>query len=498
MVEQTRHLNTVLRSLRSVNRVITQEKKRDRLIKEICNALVQTRGYKSAWIALCDASGRIIMTAEAGLGGDFLPLSKKLKKGIYPTCVKLALKSSDIVIIRNPFLDCEDCPLSSDYQGRKGMSVRLEYEGECYGVLNVSTSPDISLDDREEQSLYKEIAQDISLALYNIQLSQERLRAMEEMELLSKFPSENPYPVMRIDKEGIIKYANPASSLLLKTWNCRVGQRLPDECHRFATDNPDSGIGWETEITCGDHLLHLTFTPVKEAGYINIYGIDITERQKAKEAEDLKKLTELLIDFQEEERRLVSRELHDQIGQILAAVKLQLKMIPYDHPDLAESVVAEMDKVIGLLNRAQEDTRRLSARLRPDILDDFGLSAAIENEVKTLSEFSRINIIFIPRAIPNRIEPRKEVVLYRVAQEALTNIIRHAGASEATVQIEETSEKIVLRIADNGKGFSLDDNQFVSLGILGMKERLNSVGGLLLIKNNPTGGTILEAEIPLP
>jgi PAS domain S-box-containing protein len=495
--DKTKHLNSILHSIRSVNLIITKEKDRSRLLRGICKALVITRGYKNAWIALMDDSGNLLNTASAGLGREFSSLVEKLKGGLYPDCVRRALGSSRAVIIQDPSSECPGCPLSYGYKGRKGMSTRLKYGNEVFGVLTVSMSPDIQIDDKEEQSLYREIAQDVSFALYNLQVIEDRQRVRQEIELLSKFPSENPYPVLRIDRAGIIRYANPASSPLLKAWGCRPGRKLPGKWHRLTVDAIGAGAGREAEMICGDRLLLLTFAPVEGADYLNVYGLDITERQKAKEAEQLKKLTESLIDFQEEERKRVARELHDQIGQLLAAIKLHLRMISRDHPDLEESVEKSLEKAGGLLDRAQEDARRIAARLRPDILDDFGLSAAIENEIIALAELSDLDIIFKPGKFPERIDPRKEVALYRVAQEALTNITRHAGATSVTVNLTMSGGRAVLSVRDNGKGFAGEDPRVMRLGILGMRERLESVGGILRIEANPGGGTILEAEIPL-
>jgi len=496
--EKTEHLNIVLHSLRSVNQIITSVKDRAQLLNDICEALVKTRGYNSAWIALLEGSGNPKMTAEAGLGRQFLTMVEQFKGGSYPTCFRKALSRAGVVTIQNPYLDCPDCPLSYGYEGRKGMSVRLKYGNEVYGVLTVSISPNIQIDDKDEQSLYKEIAQDISFALHNLQIYEDRQRVRKEIEWLSKFPSDNPYPVLRIEKDGTIQYANRASSPLLKVWGCRIGERLTGEWYRLSVDTISSGAGREAEITCGDRLLLLTFAPVKGSDYLNVYGLDITERQRAKEAEQLKKLTESLINFQEEERKRVAREMHDQIGQLLAAVKLHLKMIYRDHPGLDESVVRGLSNADGLLDRAQEDARRIAARLRPDILDDFGLSAAIENEITTLSELSGLEITFKQEKFPDRIDPRKEVALYRVAQEALTNIIRHAGATSVTVILSLVGGKAILSVLDDGIGFDQNGSRNLRLGILGMKERLESLGGVLRIEAKPEGGTILEAQLPIP
>ncbi len=493
--ERTNHLNAVLWAIKGVGQVIAREKDQAGLLKGVCDALVRTRSYKNAWIALLDDDGNLLRWAESGLGRKFSLLANKLKDGDYPSCFRRALNRPGITIIRDPFSECPECPLSCGYKGRKGISTRLEYGNERYGVLTASIPGHITTDD-DEKSLFAEVAGDIAFALHNMRMVQARQRAEERLAELSKFPSENPYPVLRIDKDGTVRYANQASSPVLKAWGCRVGRKLPGRWFRLTIDALNSGARREVEMTCDDRLLLLTFAPVQEGDYINVYGIDITERQKAKEAEQLKKLAESLINFQEEERRRISRELHDQIGQLLAAVKLHLRMLTRDHPGLEESVLEGLEKATGLLDRAQEDARRIYVRLRPDILDDFGLSAAIENEVAILTELSGLDITFAPRKLPVRIDPLKELTLYRVAQEALTNIIRHSRATAVRIRIKQSTGKIVLSISDNGKGFA-QEKKIGNLGILGMHERLDSVGGVLKIETKPEGGTVLEAEVPL-
>ncbi|MBW1716576.1 MAG: hypothetical protein JRJ77_12265, partial [Deltaproteobacteria bacterium] len=181
--ERLEHLNLVLRAIRKVNQLITTEKDRDMLIQRACDYLIETRGYYDAWIALLDEDGRLVTTADAGLGKDFLPVLKELKRGHITTCGQKALKQSGLVVTRDPAVTCTECPLADKYGGRGAMTVRFEHKEKICGLLSVSTLSHLT-EEKEEQSLLEEIARDISFALYTLELEDERKRAEEEQKKL--------------------------------------------------------------------------------------------------------------------------------------------------------------------------------------------------------------------------------------------------------------------------------------------------------------------------
>ena len=179
--ERVKHLNLVLRAIRKVNQLITQEKDTNRLLQGVCDTLIENRGYYNAWTVLLDDTGRPVATAEAGLGKDFLPIVERLKKGKMTDCVKKAEMQSEIVVTKDPSSTCTDCPLAKRYHCRAGFTARLEHDGKMYGLLTVSIPGDFVADE-EEQSLFEEVVGDIAYALYNIELEKERKRAEEALQ----------------------------------------------------------------------------------------------------------------------------------------------------------------------------------------------------------------------------------------------------------------------------------------------------------------------------
>jgi PAS domain S-box-containing protein len=181
--ERINHLNLTLRSIRSINQLITREKDRDRLIKGVCDSLVETRSFGSAWIVLLDESRQPVAWASANFSSGFPALIESSQQGNLPRCVAKAIKQKKVVVTKDPHAQCPGCPVLGEVVNIGSFTVRLEYGRNIYGILCVSLPKSI-LSDEDEVSLFQEVATDISFALHNIGmeaehklLDQERLRA---------------------------------------------------------------------------------------------------------------------------------------------------------------------------------------------------------------------------------------------------------------------------------------------------------------------------------
>ncbi|MBW2701704.1 MAG: response regulator, partial [Deltaproteobacteria bacterium] len=179
--KQIDRLNLVLRAVRNVSQLITKEKDQNRLLQGVCDILTKDRGYATAWIALLDDNKKVTATAQSGLAEDFEPMAKQLRRGELTHCVKevLNLKES---IIKNPIMECADCPLASKYEGRTSVSVRLEHEGKIHGLITISVPQGLAQDE-EERSIFREAADDIAFALHNLEI--EAARKKLEVQLIS-------------------------------------------------------------------------------------------------------------------------------------------------------------------------------------------------------------------------------------------------------------------------------------------------------------------------
>ncbi len=208
-----------------------------------------------------------------------------------------------------------------------------------------------------------------------------------------------------------------------------------------------------------------------------------TERDRlAARTAELEQLTGVMLRVQEDERRRIAQELHDEAGQVLTAVKIELEL----------DGRADAGAMVG---RALAQVRDLSNLLRPSVLDDLGLGPALRALADEFAARTRIAVALDLDGAGGRLAPDVEVVIYRVVQEALTNVARHAGASRAAVAVRREAGRVVLSIDDDGRG-AADDAQ-PHAGWLGMRERAAALGGRLTIGRGPAGGVRVHADIPL-
>jgi two-component system, NarL family, sensor histidine kinase UhpB len=198
------------------------------------------------------------------------------------------------------------------------------------------------------------------------------------------------------------------------------------------------------------------------------------------------------LNAQEQERQRIARGLHDEIGQTMTGVLLLLKRLAHDATPEQRATLSEAQAAV---KASLEDVRRTAQQLRPEILDHLGLPSALTNLARTFSDRTDIPVRRqLPTQLP-RLDPKVELVLYRVAQEGLTNAARHSGASEVTLTLEHDADSVVLRIVDNGRGF--DGSRAEGGGLRGIRERALIVGGAVAIKPAPTGGLEIRLQIPV-
>jgi two-component system, NarL family, sensor histidine kinase UhpB len=194
---------------------------------------------------------------------------------------------------------------------------------------------------------------------------------------------------------------------------------------------------------------------------------------------------------QEDERQRLARGLHDEVGQSMTAVLLQLKRLAANASPEQRSQLAEAQEVV---KTSLDDVRRLAQELRPELLDHLGLASALAELASGFEQRTNVRVQRrLKRDLPP-LDPRVELVVYRVAQESLTNVARHAQASEVLLSLEHGTGSVVLRVIDNGQGF--DPTHVEGGGLRGIRERALIVGGAMAIKPGPNGGVEVRLELP--
>jgi signal transduction histidine kinase len=198
---------------------------------------------------------------------------------------------------------------------------------------------------------------------------------------------------------------------------------------------------------------------------------------------------------QEEERKAISRELHDEVGQILTGLRMELGTLSSHYTD--EGFRERLESVKRLAEEALRSVRNLALLVRPSMLDDLGLEPALRWQIK---EFSRRYGIPVALAIEGQLDSLPEalrICVYRAIQEALTNCSKHADASRVTVTVSHERDRVSATVQDNGRGFDKRHLQTRGLGLVGMSERVRALQGVITVSSELGRGTLISLEVPL-
>lgn len=214
--------------------------------------------------------------------------------------------------------------------------------------------------------------------------------------------------------------------------------------------------------------------------------------------QDQQELSRRLMDVQETERRAVARELHDEIGQALTAVKMNLQAIA-----MVSHATPQLEDAMSIVERSLQQVRDISLNLRPSMLDDLGLVPALRWYLDRQAQRAGLKPHFAADEITIDISSEIESTCFRVAQEALTNVIRHARAEHVFMEIREGDHEVILIIRDDGVGFDVKKakdraTKGASLGVLGMQERVHLINGEINFESVPPLGTEVWVRIPIP
>jgi two-component system NarL family sensor kinase len=286
-------------------------------------------------------------------------------------------------------------------------------------------------------------------------------------------------------------------SLMLDKWDWMIGTGI------YIDDISEQVTEIEAEVST--HIRETTMSiigvTILAVLLVGISGTVVTLSERKLADSKLKELTHRVVDVQEQERLRVSRELHDGISQILVSVKYAVETAIARITQNRDNAIEPMEKAANRLQDAIHEVRRISRDLRPAVLDDLGLKPAIESMCAELQDRSGILIEVKCDNVDGQLDIDKKTTLYRVLQETLTNIERHADATVVKISIKREGSSIIMRIADNGVGF--ETNRYIrnrdpraGIGLRNMRERMEFHGGGLSVRSEPDDGTKITAFIP--
>ena len=334
-------------------------------------------------------------------------------------------------------------------------------------------------------------------------LATELRMAEDKLARLATFPEQNPNPVIETDVTSQVNYLNPvAQAQFPELWTEGSSHPILKDLKSLiaAFENGDQSYV-AREIDSGDAVYEqkICYTKQNDIVRIRVYVHDITRRKRAEEA--IQKLAKRVVFAQEEERQRVSRELHDEAGQALTALKISLELIRAELPIEAEALRQHLAEAINLTDATKERIRLLARDLRPPALDTVGLNLTLQAFCRDFSKRTQLSIRYEGTEVPG-LSDAMNICLYRVLQEALTNVAKHSHASRVEVELVVDADAVRLMVADNGRGVDRAARrsllkQPAGIGLLGMQERLELFGGRLDVESEPGQGVRLVAHLPL-
>jgi signal transduction histidine kinase len=248
--------------------------------------------------------------------------------------------------------------------------------------------------------------------------------------------------------------------------------------------------------------LEIGLSPVRtgEGRFVLAAIVDLTERRQAEDqlresGQELRRLTGRLLESQESERRRVARELHDDVNQGLALLTIEMELLASSPPESPAAVACQLRELGAGLKALSSSVHGLSHRLHPSKLEQLGLVAAVRDLCREIGQGHGLEVKFTHSPDPGPLPPDAALCLYRIAQEALRNVVKHSAARHAAVGLDASDQQVRLQITDDGSGF--DPAVARGLGLVSMRERLNLVGGRLTIDSRPAAGTRIDVVVPI-
>ncbi|MHB8728778.1 MAG: PAS domain-containing protein [Sulfuricaulis sp.] len=522
---ELQRMSRLYNTLSETNQAIVRATDSAALFQTVCDIAVKFGGFQLAWIGLPEGDWMRV-AAAAGPARSYaediiVSVRADLPEGQGPS--GCAFRSGEHFICDDFFRN----PISTPWHERaarfgiaSAAMFPLRQAGQVIGVLNIyAAEPDYFHE--PEIRLLDEMAIDLSFALDNLE-QQRSLREREQdleaivenLPLMVFAKDAKELRLVRLNRAGEELLGIPRNDLLDKSDRDLFP---PDQAEFFLAQDRETLVKGETvdipeepiDTPRGRRLVHTRKVVVRDqdgqARYLLGISEDITERKRAEEARretahQLEILSRRLLAAQETERRRIARELHDEIGQLLTVVKLDLQTVLRQSKvtGLAPAVKESMEAIDRVVARVRD----LSLDLRPSMLDDLGLAPALRWYVQRSTKHADAEVgLHLPASLP-RLPPDVETTCFRIVQEALTNALRHAGAERIDVTLTADDDAVELTVRDNGKGFDVRVAERRAMtgagfGLLSMTERAQLAGGRLTLDSRPGGGTAVRARIPL-
>jgi PAS domain S-box-containing protein len=527
-LERVNRLN-VARSL--INQAIVRTVDRDSLFQQVCHILVEKGAFAMVWIGWHSArTQRLMPVAQWGDESGYLDAveiyADERPGGLGPS--GMAFRQGKPYVCNDVSDDRASLPWRARFEQlglRASAAFPIRRSGKVCGILTVYACEAGYFRDKEV-ALLEEAAADLSFALDHLASQAARRRAQVLVERERSFTDAMieslPGVLYLYDESGRFLRWNPNFAAASGYTDAEIARMHPldfftgPDRDRVAREiqatfeHGESSV--EAPFTAKDGSTHDYFFTGKRIAFGGVpcligMGIDITVRKNAEAATEqyarrLQATSHRLLTVQEAERRTLARELHDAVGQELTALSLNLTIIDASLPDVTPHKVRErLEDSQGLLEKTTCHLRNIMMELRPPGLDELGLLAALKEHVGQVARRSEVEMSIVGTEPQPRLAPTDEIALFRIAQEALNNIVKHARAGETQVSLRQDADRVVLDITDNGVGFDTARKPIMGgygMGTTTMRERAEAIGGRLQLQSAPGEGTRVTVELNWP
>lgn len=510
-----------------VNRAIVRTSDRKTLFKEVCEVLVRDGGFGMAWIGWRSArTQQLVPVSQWGEEGEFVSGIEVPTDDRGPSAT--AYREGKAYICNDAFCDRSTVPFRGEFE-RRGLqscaAFPVSRAGRVRGVLAVYAK-EVGFFRDKEVALLQEAADDLSFALDHFASEAVRRRAQELVErerLISNDMIESlPGVFYLYDHRGhflrwnrnfatVSGYADEEVARM-HPLDFFVGVDRERVAREIAVVFETGESSIEAEFIAKDGTAKSYFFTGKRIDFRGLrcligMGIDISLRKSAEAATDqyarrLRATSHRLLTVQEAERRTLARELHDAVGQELTALSLNLTIIDAGLPDTTTPKLRErLDDSQELLEETTRHLRNIMVELRPAGLDELGLLAALKEHALQVARRTEVAVKVSGVEPRPRLMPTGEIALFRIVQEALNNVVKHAQAREATISLQQNSHAIVLIVSDNGIGFDTARKPVMGgygMGTTTMRERADTIGAQLTLESVPGKGTRIAVELSWP
>jgi PAS domain S-box-containing protein len=532
--EELNKLNRTLKALSNSNQAILHASDEERFLEEVCRVITSDCGHAMVWIGVAehDEQKTVRPVAYSGFDEGYLKALKvrwdESEQGRGPTGT--AIRTGQPSICRNMLTDPAFAPWREEAVKRgyaSSLVIPLKDGNKAWGAITIyAREPDAFSEG--EISLLMELAGDLEFGIMTLRLRAAHAQAEEALheskEQLGLFVEHAPAALAMFDSEMRYMFAsrrwmadyNLGDRDLRGVSHYDIFPEVPDEwkqAHRrgLAGEVLSSDADRFTRADGSEQWVRWEIRPWRNAegkvGGIVIFSEEITERKKAEAAllrteklaiqrQQLQALAERIQRAREEERKMVARDLHDDIGQILTAIKMDMTWAVRHLPKTKDEVHERLAGSIELINDGVQSVRRICSGLRPGVLDDLGLAAAIEWQANEFSNRNGISCEVVVPVVELPIDGDRATAVFRIFQECLTNVARHAEAKSVRASLSQQDKNLLLVVEDDGKGFR-ESEVAGSLGVLGMKERAQVCGGSVQVSSSPGKGTKITVLIPL-